>query len=110
MISAQLKRQCLLWGWTITGLSLLMITGLCASLWMGVEKNPLTQSMSFGWWRVVVYGVLLIFWAAIVGRLTNNRCHYLKPLTIRRPLIILILLYECLIVQNPLALLLGWVI
>ena len=107
MIPTQLKRNCLLWGWTITGLSLLMITGLCASLWTGVEKSQFTQNIPFGACRVAVYGVLLICWPAIVGRLTNHRCHPMTPLTIRRPLIILILLYECVIVQNPLSALLA---
>jgi hypothetical protein len=108
-----LKRQFLLWGYTSAALVLLLIVGVAVSIW-GSSQPPqeistLVANLPLGWWRVGIYSLLVLFWPQLVRHLTRHRRHDSSFLASRRPLIILIILYECLIVQNPLAVLLGWV-
>ncbi len=109
---AFLKRQFLLWGFTFTGVGLLLMAGLLLSLLIGnnppLDIGEVMDGMQFGWWRAVNYSVLLLFWPRLVSGAVRHRQpsqHY-RPN--RRPLIILIILYECLIVHNPLSVLLAW--
>jgi len=110
---AFLKRQFLLWGFTFTGVGLLLIAGLLLSLLIGnnppLDIGEVMDGMQFGWWRAVIYSMLLLFWPRLVLRVIRNRKQSQLYLLNRRPLIILIILYECLIVQNPLSVILAWV-
>lgn len=108
-----LKRQFLLWGYTSAALVLLLIVGVAVSIW-GSSQPPqaistLVANLPLGWWRAVIYSLLVLCWPRLVCHLTRHRRHDSSSSASRRPLVILIILYECLIVQNPLAALLGWV-
>ena len=109
-----LKRQCLLWGYTSIGLVLLFIAGFVVSLWVGAESaqeiESYIESTSFGWWRIVIYGLLVLLWPRFLYWLTRRHQPGASYTASRRSLVILIVLYECLIVQNPLAILLEWVV
>lgn len=110
---AAIKRQCLLWGYTSVALVLLLIVGVAVSIW-GSSQPPqaistLVANLPLGWWRAVIYSLLVLCWPRLVCHLTRHRRHDSSSSASRRPLVILIILYECLIVQNPLAALLGWV-
>ena len=108
-----LKRQCQLWGVTFAGLLLLFVAGFAVSIWNGdnLAQNLSTyaDNISLGWWRVGGYILLLLLWPRLVRRLASNRQSISNKLASRRPLVVLILLYELLIVQNPLATLLKLV-
>lgn len=108
---SQLKGQCLLWGYTSAALVLLLLVGVAVSLWVGSQSpqaiGSLVANLPLGWWRAGIYGLLVLFWSRLVRHLTRHRRHDSSSSASRRPLIILIILYECLIVQNPLAILLG---
>jgi len=110
MILTFLKRQCQLWGYTATGFLLLLGAGFVIGLWNDSSlieyARSNTESLSFAWWRACVYGLLLVFWPGISGWLTPNRQSVGSRFPSRFPLIVVIILYELLIVQNPLALLL----
>ena len=110
---AAIKRQCLLWGYTSVALVLLLLVGVAVSIW-GSSQPPqaistLVANLPLGWWRAVIYSLLVLCWPRLVCHLTRHRRHDSSSSASRRPLVILIILYECLIVQNPLAALLGWV-
>ena len=108
---AAIKRQCLLWGYTSAALVLLLIVGVAVSLWVGSQSpkaiGSLVSNLPLGWWRAGIYSLLVLYWPQLVCHLTRHRRHDSSSSASRRPLIILIMLYECLIVQNPLAILLG---
>jgi len=110
---AFLKRQFLLWVFTFTGVGLLLIAGLLLSFLIGnnppLDIGEVMYGRQFGWWRAVIYSMLLLFWPRLVLRVIRNRKQSQLYLLNRRPLIILIILYECLIVQNPLSVILAWV-
>ena len=110
---ALLKRHFLLWGFTFAGVGLLLIAGLLLSFWVGnnpsLDIGEILDGMQFGWWRAVIYSALLLIWPRLVSRVMHNRQKSQQYLLSRRPLIILIILYECLIVQNPLSVILAWV-
>ena len=114
MILAQLKRQCLLWGYTTAALLLLFVVGVLLSLWLGSQASPrvdlLTENSAVSWWRIGFYSLLVGCWSRCVVWLSHRRCAVVIGPVSRRPLVVLILLYEGVIVQNPLALLLGWVV
>ena len=107
-----LKQHCLLWGFTVAGMMALLTAGFVASVWLGrhySEGVPLMmEEWHLGGARVVLYGVLMLFWSPLVSWLTDRHKHAASYRG-RRPLMILIVLYEVLIVQNPLAVLLAWV-
>ncbi|WP_299082339.1 hypothetical protein [uncultured Paraglaciecola sp.] len=110
---AALKRQFLLWGYTSAALVLLLIVGVAVSIW-GSSQPPqaigsLVANLPLGWWRAGIYSLLVLCWPRFVCHLTRDHRHDSSSSASRRPLIILIILYECLIVQNPLAALLDWV-
>lgn len=113
MKTALLKRQFCLWGFTFAGIALLFVTGLVVSFWIGGNPSQgirLTMDgLQLGWWRAVIYSVLLLFWSRLISWVIPGRQYLQQYPASRRPLIVLIVLYECLIVQNPLAVLFGWV-
>ena len=107
------KRQFLFWGYTSVALVLLLIVGVAVSIW-GSSQPPqaistLVANLPLGWWRAVIYSLLVLCWPRLVYHLTRHHRNDSSPTASRRPLVILIILYECLIVQNPLAALLDWV-
>ena len=111
MILAELKRQCLLWGYTIAALLLLFVVGVLLSLWLGSQPSPRvdlqTANSALGGWRIGLYCLLVGCWPRCVAWLMNRRFGAVYPVS-RKPHVLLILLYEGLIVQNPLAILLSW--
>ena len=108
-----LKRQCLIWGYTSATLLLLLIVGVVVSLWVSSQPpqamDTLVANLPLGWWRASIYSPLVMFWPHLVCHLTRYRRYDSSCPANRRLLVILIILYECLIVQNPLAYLLDWV-
>lgn len=108
-----LKGQCLLWLWTLMGFVVLLVVGFMVALWMGEEHQAAQQKFNqlpWGWWRGVGYGVLLLSWPRLVRLVINYRQSTCRGQSVSpRPLIILIVLYELLLVQNPLAALFRWV-
>ncbi|MEE8058256.1 MAG: hypothetical protein V3T17_10535 [Pseudomonadales bacterium] len=102
-----IKRQCVLWGFTLATLALLLAVGLVASL--GVKHYPLfltdslIHALPWGWWRGWAYLALVAFWPYLVKGLLQRRYAVVTTNPDRRPLLVLIVLYEGLIVQNPLA-------
>lgn len=110
---ATLKGQCLLWLWTLMGLVLLLAVGFIVALWMGEEHQVVQQKLNqfpWAWWRGFGYGVLLLSWPHLVRLVINYRQSTCSEQSVsRRPLLILIVLYELLLVQNPLAALFRWV-
>jgi hypothetical protein len=107
-----LKRQFLLWGFTVTGIGLLFIAGLLVSFLIGIDpalnSGEIMDGSQLGWWRAVIYSVIVLLWPRLVTRVIQNRHQSLQHLRSRAPLVFLIILYECLIVQNPLSVLLAW--
>lgn len=100
------KRQ--RWSWTLIGLILLLIAGFVAVTWVG-EGNFLaidhknTPMAHLAWWRGSVYIALLLFWPQLVGYLARGHRVISAKDTGRGHLILLIVCYELLIVQNSLA-------
>ncbi len=109
---APLKSQCLLWGYTSAALLLLFIMGVAVSLWVSSQPpqamDSLVANLPLGWWRASIYSLLVMFWPQLVCHLTRYRRNNSSYSASRRPLVVLIIFYECLIVQNPLAYLLDW--
>ncbi len=109
---ALLKRQFVLVGFAFAGVGLLLVAGVLLSLWFG--SNPVSDlgtgvgGVPFAGWRAGIYGALVLLWPKLVLRIRKNRPLTQAALLNRRPVIILILLYEGLIVQNPLSILLAW--
>lgn len=96
---------------TTISVGLLVISGLLMSVWLskGEVQSVSTQivELPWVWWRGLAYSSLLIAWPWLLLRLAPTKK---RPLKIsRRPLVFLIVFYECVIVQNPLALLLNWI-
>lgn len=110
---ALLKRQFLILGFTFAGVGFLLLAGLLLSFWLGsnfsLDMGEIMDGLQLGWWRAVIYSALLLFWPRFVSWVIHNRQQSQLHLLSRRPLIILIILYECLIVQNPLSVILAWV-
>ena len=113
-----LKGQCLLWLWTLMGFVVLLAVGFMVALWMGdvwmgdghqAVQQKFNQ-LPWGWWRGFGYGVLLLSWPRLVRLVINYRQSTCRGQSVsRRLLIILIVLYELLLVQNPLDALFRWV-
>ena len=102
-----LKRQCAAWGYTFLGLILLFGVGLTVGLGFGDQPIQLSSPNDTGFliWRLTAYCGLITLWPAFIARLARSDRQLLLS---RRPLVLLILAYELLLVQNPLALLLQW--
>ena len=109
---AFLKRHFLVWGITTAALALLFVAGVLASFWAVGQSTQdyglLIQELPLGWWRAAAYLLLIVFWPRLIYQLARkySGASYKSN---RRPLIILIILYEVLIVENPLAALFRWV-
>jgi hypothetical protein len=107
------KRQVLLWGFTAAGIGLLFIAGLFVSYLVGIDPSLKSEAIldetQLGWWRAVIYSVIVLFWPRFVSRVIPKQQQSLQHPRSRAPLVILIILYECLIVQNPLSVILAWV-
>ncbi|UVW35795.1 hypothetical protein NYF23_04070 [SAR92 clade bacterium H455] len=108
-----LKGQCLLWLWTLMGFVVLLVVGFMVALWMGEGHQTVQQKFNqlpWALWRGFGYGVLLLSWPHLVRLVINYRQSTCREQSVsRRPLIILIVLYELLLVQDPLAALFRWV-
>jgi hypothetical protein len=108
---ALLKGSCLRWGYTIAALLLLFVAGFAVSLWVSAPPHQAMVSPVAHWplggWRALVYSLLLWCWPRLVGRLHRYHQHRGANAVSRRPLVILVVFYEGLMVQNPLAVLLS---
>jgi hypothetical protein len=109
---AFLKRHFFVWGITAVALALLFIAGALASFWVAGQSTQnyglLTQGLPLGWCRAAAYLLLIVFWPRLIYQLTRKYSGASRKYN-RRPLIMLIIFYEVLIVQNPLAALFRWV-
>ena len=110
---ATLKGQCMLWLWTLMGLVLLLAVGFSVALWMGGDYQSVQQQfgrLPWGWWRGLAFSVLLLSWPRLVKTVINYRQSAYRGQAIsRHSVVVLIVLYELLLVQNPLAALFRWV-
>ena len=94
--------------WTFSAIALFAVLIL---LWLWLDTDTfLTRShhlnsLPWGWWRGAAYSGLLLIWPRLVAALTDRG----RVQVSRRPLLLVIVLYEILLVRNPLVLLLhGW--
>lgn len=112
MILPVLKRQIFLWGYTLATLIFLLAVGFLGSQLITESSLQVIfrqlDSLPLFLFRGLMYGVLLFFWPRLIQWLASRRYAATQVITIRRPLIILIVCYELLIVQNPVALLFKW--
>lgn len=107
------KRHAYFLSLTLAGFILLFAVGLVSSFFAdtnrALEINHLVDSGVLAVWRMVLYAMLLALWPRLItwiaGTTQRTKEHYRS----RRPLLIVILLYEALIVFNPLALAISWV-
>ena len=101
-----IKRAVIQWSATLAALSILLLGGLLASLWLGSHPELTNQTPpagTFTLWRYAIYTGVLIAWP----RLIRYRCRY-RTQTDSYPasrwlLITTIATYELLIIHNPLA-------
>ena len=102
-----IKRQLLVWGFTFVALVLLLGSGLLIGVWFEYsEANTFDHratTPAYLSWRLLVYGLLLLFWSVIIKRVLPSMPRGKQSAVGRRVLLLLIIAYELLIVQNPLA-------
>lgn len=98
------------WLYTIAALFILFVGGLLVSLILGANGVPVARLdvNAWLWWRGLIYLVLLLCWPLLVRHLARRRnIESTRPVGFR-PLVILVVLYELLIAQNPIQALVGW--
>lgn len=97
------------WLFTLVALVVLFMAGVLVSLLVSSNQlptYPLDGSAWFGW-RLLIYFLLVGWWPYLIQRLLKRLKVKTRQLPARLPLVVLIVLYELLIVQNPLQVLLG---
>lgn len=94
--------------WTSIGIggSVVFVFLLCL-LWGTDElitRSQRINTLPWVWWRALFYAVLIFFWPWLIKGVAKSHVVNVS----RRPVIILVLLYEGLVVLNPLAALMHW--
>ena len=104
-----LKRQSVFWGCTLAALVFLLVVGfLVSQLTTDSSVQAISHKLDklpFFLLRLLMYGALLFFWSRLVQWLASKRNIVTQVIISRRPLIILIVFYEFLVVQNSIAIL-----
>ncbi|PHS00160.1 MAG: hypothetical protein COA78_24235 [Blastopirellula sp.] len=94
--------------WTATGFGVAGLIIVLLFFWFGADEliveSQQINTLPWGWWRGVLYAVLFFLWSWLIKGVAKNR----KLKVSKRPLIILIMLYEGLVVLNPLSTLMHW--
>ena len=98
------------WLFTLIALVVLFITGLIVSLLVSSKQLPAHQFDGHTWlgWRLLIYCLLIGLWPFLIQHLLKRFKIKARQKPDRLPLVMLIVLYELLIVQNPLQTLLTW--
>ena len=108
------KRHAYFLSLTIAGFILLFTVGLASSFFAGERPalyiNHLVDSGFLTCWRIALYVILLVFWPRLVALAVGTHQLTTARYKSRKPLLVVVLLYEVLIVFNPLALAISWVI
>ncbi|AEF05650.1 hypothetical protein [Alteromonas naphthalenivorans] len=97
------------WLFTLIALVVLFMAGLIVSLLVSSNQLPAHQFDGHAWlgWRLLIYCLLIGLWPFLIQHLLNRLKIKARQKPARLPLVILIVLYELLIVQNPLQTLLS---
>ena len=107
MMIKLLKRHAFFGAFTLIAFFVLFVVGLFVSF--SAEEFSLSQPSylrdvnAFIWWRATVYILLLVFWPRLIRRAAYMLGITGKVSESRKALMLLILFYELLIVQNPLS-------
>lgn len=105
------RRHAYFLSFTLAGFTALFIVGALSSLFAGeAQLDQLIDHGSLGWWRIAFYVMLLAIWPRFVARAIGDRQLKSDFYKSRKPLLVVVLLYELLIVLNPLAYVVRWVI
>jgi len=97
------------WSFTLIALAVLFVAGVLVSLLVSSNQlptYPLDESAWFGW-RLLIYCLLVGWWPYLIQHLLKRLKAKATQTAARLHLVVLIVLYELLIVQNPLQALLG---
>lgn len=103
---AVLKKYVLLLAATVFIFFALFFIGLSLSYFVHEETVNTLQNINTGYfniWRWFFYIALLVAWPWFITRLIKKRLNKQAISPSRLPLFVLIILYELIIVQNPLA-------
>ncbi|MCW8883753.1 MAG: hypothetical protein OQK12_00695 [Motiliproteus sp.] len=107
----ELASHKLRWRWlfTLIALVVLLIAGVIVSLLVSSTDLPSHQFNERGLliWRLIAYSLLAGLWPYLIQHLLKRIKIKATQIPSRMPLAVLIVLYELLIVQNPLQALLG---
>ncbi|MDA1370266.1 MAG: hypothetical protein O2971_05845 [Proteobacteria bacterium] len=94
--------------WTSIGVGLSMVFVFLLCLLVGTDelitKSERINTLPWPWWRGLFYTLLIILWPWLIKAVAKTHGIQVS----RRPVIILVLLYETLVVLNPLAALMHW--
>ncbi|PCJ43339.1 MAG: hypothetical protein COA71_00230 [SAR86 cluster bacterium] len=94
--------------WTSIGIGVSVVFVLLLCLLWGADelitRSQSINSLPWGWWRGLFYAVLIFLWPWLIKGVAKSHIGNVS----RRPVIILVLLYEGLVVLNPLATLMHW--
>ena len=111
MILRVFRRHAYFLSFTLSGFVALFVVGLLSSLFASeAQLAQLLDGRSLGWWRIASYVMLLMMWPRFVTRVIGDRQLKSDFYKSRKPLLVVVLLYELLIVLNPLAYVVRWVI
>lgn len=101
-----IKKHLFMWLAMFTVFAVFLVVGLSLSTIVNENTVSQLQHMSM-WplfnWRVCFYAVLVWVWPWLIKRIARKRLNKNDVSPKRLPLIVTILLYELVIVQNPLA-------
>ena len=97
------------WLFTLIAFVVLFVAGLIVALLVSSSQIPTHQFDGYTWlaWRLLIYFLLIGLWPFLIQHLFNRFKIKTRQAPARLPLLMLIVLYELLIVQNPLQALLG---
>lgn len=99
------------WRWLFTLIALVafFMAGLLVSLLVSSTDFPSHQHDRREWliWRLLAYSLMVGVWPYLIKHLLKRLKVKARQIPARLPLVVLIVLYELLIVQNPLQALLA---
>ena len=97
------------WLFTLIALVVLFLAGALVSLLVSSNQLPTHQFDGHTWlgWRLLIYTLLIGLWPFLIQLLLKRLKLKVRQKPTRIPLVSLMVLYELLIVQNPLQALLS---